>query len=121
MILKMAVALLGGGLTYSAWLVLFLSTFTLDGLLWQATLWLLAPIVTAVGFAAGAAIHERCVGVIPASFRELFAWSFVGCAVGALAVVWFGPMLIVFAMLVAGTAAIGLRDFMALRGDTGTG
>jgi len=34
MILKMAVALLGGGLTYSAWLVLFLSTFTLDGLLW---------------------------------------------------------------------------------------
>ena len=37
----------------------------------------------------------------------------IGCALGAVAVIWFGPMLIVFGMFVAGTASIALREMVS--------
>jgi len=116
-VVKMFASLLGGGLAHFAWLAVFLSTLTLDGVAWRATLWLLAPVVTAVGFAAGAGLFERLTDTVSARFLELYCWALVGCVLGASAVYWYGPMLIVFTMLVSGTASIGLQGFRAQRRD----
>lgn len=113
---KASASLLGGGLTYSAWLALFLLTSTRDGVAWWVTLWLLAPVVTTVGFAAGAMGYERLTDRVTAGFLVLYGWALAGCVLGAVAVYWYGPMLIVFTMLVGGTVSIGLQELWARRG-----
>ena len=75
-----------------------------------AARWLSAPVVTAAGFAAGAALGERLTRVREARFWRILPWPLVGCAVGAGAVYWFGPMLIVFGMFAAGTASVLVRE-----------
>jgi hypothetical protein len=39
-------------------------------------------------------------------------WPLIGCSLGAAAVFWFGPMLIVFGMFVAGTASVVVREVL---------
>lgn len=113
-------SLLCGGISYSAWLAAALLTSGLDNPLLKAFLWLRAPIVTAFGFAAGIAILERGTRTSKGTFLRVFLWPLVGCTLGAVAVYWFGPMLIVFAMLAAGAASVFLRqvvvDVMSQRG-----
>ena len=75
--------------------------------------WLSAPLVTAAGFAAGLWIVERLLGAARTRFSRIFAWPLVGCALGAAAVFWFGPMLIVFGMFLAGTVSVVLRESLA--------
>jgi hypothetical protein len=43
-------------------------------------------------------------------FIHIYRWPLVGCAIGAGVVYWFGPMLVVFGMLAAGTASVVLRE-----------
>jgi len=73
-------------------------------------LWLVAPVVTATGFATGIAIVEHLTRMSKTKFLRIFIWPMIGCAIGAGAVYWHGPMLIVFTMLAAGTASIALRE-----------
>ena len=47
-------------------------------------------------------------------FSRILVWPLIGCAVGAGIVYWFGPMLIVFGMFVAGTASVALRETVIL-------
>jgi hypothetical protein len=74
--------------------------------------WLSAPVATATGFATGIAIFEHLTGASKTRFFRLFKWPMIGCAIGAGAVYWFGPMLIVFGMFAAGTASVALREVM---------
>jgi hypothetical protein len=76
----------------------------------ETTLWLLAPVITAAGFATGIAIMERRAEKKRPSFLRILIWPLIGCAAGAGIVYWFGPMLIVFVMLAAGTASMTLRE-----------
>jgi hypothetical protein len=103
-------SLLFAGIFYSAWLAAFLLTVGLDNPVLEAIAWLSAPAATAAGFATGIAIFERLTGASRPRFLHILAWPLIGCAIGAGAVYWFGPMLIVFGMFAAGTASVALRE-----------
>lgn len=98
------------GVFYSVWLASFLASVGPGNTTAPAALWLSAPVVTAAGFAAGIALHERLTEQSRDPFLSIFLWPMIGCAAGAGAVFWFGPMLIVLGMFGAGTAAIVLRE-----------
>jgi hypothetical protein len=110
---KGAVSLLCGGAAYALWLAAFLLVGQPDSLLGRGILWPLAPVVTAVGFAAGSAIVERLAGTGRTAFVRLYLWPLAGCVLGALVVYWFGPMLIVFGMLALGAASVLARELVA--------
>ena len=105
-------ALLGGGVFYAAWLALFLVVHRLDSPLVQLVLWVSAPLATGFGCAVGAWAGARLRhGSL--SIGLVWPWSVAGCIVGALAVFWYGPMLIVFTMLAGGAAAVAAREIIA--------
>lgn len=109
-IFRIAFSLLCASIFYAAWMAVFILTTRLDSPVVETILWLLAPVITAAGFAAGIAIVERRTKKERSSFLRIFVWPLIGCAAGAGIVYWFGPMLIVFAMLAAGTVGISLRE-----------
>jgi hypothetical protein len=78
-------------------------------------LWPLAPVVTAAGFTVGVVIAQRLTGAERSGFAHIYRWPLVGCIVAVAAVYPIGPMLIVFAMLVAGTVSVALRELAVLR------
>jgi hypothetical protein len=114
LLMAMALSLVCGGGFYTAWLAAYLLVARLDQQAVDIILWLLAPVITAAGFALGMALAERWTRRARTPFLRLYAWPLVGCAVGAGAVYPFGPMLIVFGMLTAGTASVGLREGLRL-------
>ena len=122
-LIKTALSLLCAGVLYTGWLAAFLLTVGLDSSVAQVIRWLSAPAVTAAGFAAGAAIFERIAGVRKTKFFHILLWPLAGCAIGAGAVYWFGPMLIVFGMFAAGTASVIIREVVlhvsAIKSPTG--
>lgn len=82
-------------------------------------LWFSAPLLTAGGFTLGALVFERVSGNEKSAFLSIYKWALIGCMLGALAVIWFGPMLIVFGMLAAGTMSVALREIMIMRRSAG--
>ncbi len=109
-VIRVAVSLFCAGISYVVWLAAFLLTVNLDSSVVESLLWLLAPVVTATGFATGILVSERLARIERAGFLHLWVWPFVGCVIGAGVVYWFGPMLIVFGMFAVGTASIALRE-----------
>jgi hypothetical protein len=114
-IIKITISLVCAGITYFVWMGLFILMADSVGSLVKGIFWLAAPVVTATGFATGIFAHERATGVSYASFPSAFAWPLLGCAIGALAVYWQGPMLIVFGMFMLGTASVVLRELVLSR------
>ena len=110
--LKMAASVLCAGMFYAVWLAVFLLAAEFNNPGVQGFSWMAAPVVTAAGFALGVVIVERLVGVGEARFLAIFIWPLTGCVIGALAVYWYGPMLIVFGMFAVGTASVALREIM---------
>ncbi len=111
---RVCVSILCGGIFYFLWMGAFLLASGWGGFIVEAVLWLLAPVVTASGFAGGILLFDRWRHRTKARFFSVFVWPFVGCAIGA-GVVWpFGPMLIVFGMLAAGTASVVVREAFLL-------
>lgn len=113
-IVRVAFSLLCACVSYAAWMAVFILTTRVDSPAVETILWLLAPVITAGGFAAGIAIMERRAKKERAIFLRIYIWPLIGCAAGAGIVYWFGPMLIVFAMLAAGTASVALREMVGL-------
>lgn len=107
--IKVVVSVICAGIFYYAWLIVFLTT-TRYGSVVEAINWLLAPAVTATGFATGIMIFERLTGAGKSGFLKVFVWPLIGCVIGAGAIYWFGPMLIVFGMFMLGTLAVVLRE-----------
>jgi hypothetical protein len=106
-------SILGGGLFYLVWLTAFLLLSDLSGAV-ETALWVMAPVVTATGLAAGTALAERRADGRRVPFFRIWIWPLVGCVAGAAVVYPFGPMLIVFGMLALGTAAVALRQGVGL-------
>lgn len=107
---RVAFSLLCAGIFYSLWLGAFI-LFAESGRSFVKVIgWLSAPMATATGFATGIVILEHLARKSRTNFLRVFTWPLIGCAIGAAAVYWFGPMLIVFGMFAAGTASVALRE-----------
>ncbi len=112
---RVAISVVFAGLFYTGWLAVFLAVFkSITGPV-KAILWALAPVVTATGFATGIVIASRLIGARQEAFSHALAWSLFGCVLGAVSVVWFGPMLIVFGMFLLGTGSLALREMLQVR------
>lgn len=109
-LIRIGISVLFAGLFYSGWLAVFLAAFRTASVPVKGVLWVIAPVVTATGFAVGLAIAKRLTRARREVFMRTFVWPLVGCTLGAVTVVWFGPMLIVFGMFLAGTGSVALRE-----------
>jgi len=107
---KVAISVVFGGFFYFFWLAAFLLVDIPDSSVLKFFFWILTPIITALGFAAGIVIYERIASKYRGKLLNIFIWPLIGCSIGAGVVYWFGPMLIVFGMFVAGTVSITLRE-----------
>lgn len=101
---------LGGGILYAVWMVVFLLFHNHVSDILISILWLFAPVITAMGFAAGRFWTHSLLKSKHSSFCNTYLWSFIGCAIGALMVYWVGPMLIVFSMLFFGAVSVFLME-----------
>jgi hypothetical protein len=112
-VLKITVSFITGVLFYGVWLAVFL---WLDPQVeWLETmLWITAPFATGIGFGLGVYTLNTVDSEDQGSFRRIIIWPIAGCIFGALVVYWFGPMLIVFSMLVAGVVSIAAREVLLL-------
>gem|GEM_PF-688579 len=109
-ILRIAFSLVCAIVFYIAWMAAFILTARLDSPVVETILWLLAPVITAAGFATGIAVRERLAGQKRSRFLRIFLWPLIGCAIGAGLMYSFGPMLMVFAIFFTGTASMALRE-----------
>ena len=81
----------------------------------EAILWLAAPLITGLGFGFGIHLVNKLLKHDLVPFHRITRWPILGCILGALAVYWFGPMLIVFSMLAAGTVSVCFQEFILQR------
>ena len=116
----MAASLIGGGVFYAAWLVAFLSIYSINKDVLNTPLWLSAPVVTAAGFAAGVILVERLTRVERSNFWRVYICPLVGCTAGAVITHGFGPMPSVFAIFVAGMVSIMVREAILIQADVRT-
>ena len=109
-VLRLGSSLLGAGVFYTAWMAAFFAATRSGSVIAETVLWLLAPVMTAAGFAVGITVAQRMARKGKSSFIRIYLWPLVGCAVGAAVVYPFGPMLIVFGMFAGGTASVAIRE-----------
>ena len=109
---RVALSVLAAGAFWIGFLAVFIPVFKTGNSLLMAVGWLSAPVVTGAGFAVGCMIGERLTNVPRSRFLRVFVWCFAACALGAGTVFWFGPMLIVFGMFLAGTAGVIAREMV---------
>lgn len=109
---QLTTSVICAGIFYFIWLATFLLTDVSNIPLIEIIFWILTPIVTATGFAAGFVMYEWLASKRRIRFLSIFIWPLIGCSIGAGVVYWFGPMLIVFGMFVAGTVSITLRELV---------
>jgi len=113
-VLRVIFATLLAGVFYSFWMGIFLLARPENSLL-EPLLWLLAPPITALGFALGLFLAKRLQKEENNRFSDAYVWALVGCLLGAGIVFWFGPMLIVFGMFLAGGLSIVIKEIKILR------
>ncbi len=107
---RVASSIIGAGIFYFFWLAAFLLTKDFRGGISEAVFWLLAPPITAAGFTVGIVLFDHIAKASEPRFSSTFLWSLIGCVFGAAGMYWFGPMLIVFGMFLAGTASIIIME-----------
>jgi hypothetical protein len=116
---RFVVSVLFGAGFYLGWMALFLICSPHLPPLGRGALWILAPIVTGLGFAAGAVLFNRIRRLRQPAFGQFSLYPLIGCSVGAAVVFPFGPMLIVFGMGLLGSLAMLLFEFRAMRRSPG--
>ncbi|MHC4160180.1 MAG: hypothetical protein ACYSSO_14000 [Planctomycetota bacterium] len=112
---RIIVSVILAGIFYTGWLVVAIPVIKSGPLFAKALCWLSAPVVTAAGFASGIAIFELLPGTRKSKLRDIILWPLAGCAIGAVVVFFFGPMLIVFAMFALGTAGIFTKEIVSIK------
>jgi hypothetical protein len=118
--IRVILSVVFAGIFYTGWMAVAITALKSgsNSIVLKTIIWFAAPVVTATGFATGVAIFELfLVSRDKSKFLNIFKWSLIGCAIGAGAVVWFGPMLIVFGMFLFGTVSVAIREVVKLRKD----
>ena len=112
---RFVVSVLFGAAFYVAWMALFLVCHPNCSALFRGLLWILAPIITGLGFFAGAALFIRFRRLPHPPLLRLYLYPLIGCSIGAAVVFPFGPMLIVFGMCLLGSLSILLLELVDFR------
>ena len=105
-------SVLFAGLFHAGWLALFLTMFRIGPWPVRGVLWGIAPVITAAGFAVGLLAAARPTGASRPAPLRTFVWPLAGCTLGAVSVVWIGPMFIGFGMFLGGTGSVVLREIV---------
>ena len=89
---------------YTGWMAVAIPTVKsgFGGVGVKVVIWVLAPVLTGLGFAVGLKIFELFPGVEKGSFWITYKRYLLVCAIGGGVGFAFGPMLIVFGMFGAG-------------------
>jgi hypothetical protein len=101
-------------------MVLFLVSTPYHSRFSRGLLWIVAPVITALGFFAGAALFNRFRRLPRLPLSRLYFYPLLGCSIGAAVVFPFGPMLIVLGMCLLGSLSMLLFEFVAFRRLAGT-
>ena len=112
---RFAVSVLFGAAFYVAWMASFLVCSAYLSPLFRGFLWIFAPIITGLGFFAGAAFFIRFCRLPHPPLLCLYLYPLTGCSIGAAVVFPFGPMLIVFGMCLLGSLSILLFEIIDFR------
>ena len=110
-----AVSILVAGVFHIGWLAAFIPAAKSGVMALKILGWLSAPVVTAVGYAAGLWIGERLLTPRTTDFLRILVWPLVGCSLGAAALSWVGPMWAGIGTVVGGAASVVLREVKLLR------
>jgi len=116
---RVAMSVLLGGVFYTGWMAVAILTIKggFGGLVVKVLLWILAPILTGLGFAVGLRTFDLLgLNADRGSFWRTYKWCLVGCGVGGGIVCVFGPMLIVFGMFAGGTLSVILYEAARAKG-----
>ena len=111
-----AVSILVAGVFHIGWLAAFIPAAKSGVIALKILGWLSAPVVTAVGYAAGLWMGERLLTTRTIDFPRILVWPLVGCSLGAAALCWIGPMWAGIGTVVGGAASVVLREVKLLRG-----
>lgn len=76
--------------------------------------WMMAPVITALGYATGLWMGERRLTQRTTDFLRIFLLPLVGCTLGAIALGWIGPMFVGIGTFVGGAASVVLREVKLL-------
>jgi hypothetical protein len=116
-LLRVGVSVIFAGIFYIGWMAIAIPTIKtgFGGFFFRGVIWILAPIITGLGFAVGQKIFELLPYTEKSGFWETYKWCLAGCAIGG-GILWlFGPMLIVFGMFAAGTMSVVLHEAARIR------
>ena len=111
-LVRVVLSVIFAGIFYIGWMAIAIPTIKtgFGGFFFRGVIWILAPIITGLGFAVGPKIFELLPHTDKTRFWETYKWCLAGCAIGG-GILWlFGPMLIVFGMFAAGTMSVVLHE-----------
>ena len=110
-LLRIAVSTAFSGLFYIGWMVVTISAFNSGCcILNKILLWIIAPFTVALGFTVGILLVDLIFRQQKTKFWLVYRYPLAGCIIGALVVVFFGPMLIVFGMFALGGISVIIRE-----------
>lgn len=119
---RVTLSVIFAGIFYIGWMAIAIPIYKSEfgGLVVKVVIWILAPILTGLGFALGSKMFELLPSTDKTGFWETYRWCLAGCAIGG-GIIWlFGPMLIVFGMFAMGTMSIVLHETIRIRKEVGS-
>lgn len=78
-LVRVALSVIFAGIFYIGWMAIILQTYKSgNGLVVKAVIWILAPILTGLGFAVGSKIFELLPSNDKTRFWETYLWCLAG-------------------------------------------
>jgi hypothetical protein len=115
LLVRIIISVIFAGIFYTGWMAVAVPTLKAEPIYLKILCWLAAPLATAAGFACGVLLFELLPGTKKSKSRDIIFWPLAGCIIGAVIVVFFGPMLIVFGMFALGAAGILIKEIVAIK------
>ena len=108
-------SLIGAFLFNIIWLIFFISFGKLPRGIIGSVLWCAAPLIIASGYSFGIIVYNLFVFRNRNSLLSILPWPLIGCAIGEIAALSSGPMVIGLSMCILGGVAMLLREINILR------
>jgi len=115
-LLRIMVSTAFSGLFYIGWMAVAVPVFKSECcVLNKVLLGIAAPFITALGFTLGILLVDLIFRQQKTNFYCVYKYPLTGCILGAVIVVVFGPMLIVFGMFALGGLSIIFREIKLIK------